>query len=1477
MNFDIFNCLLIGEGSLLIECATILIEKKHQIIGILSPDKTVADWAKRYQIDYYKNRRELLTKSTQSRCEYIFSIVNNTILDRKILDLADTAINYHDSLLPTYAGVNATSWAILNGELQHGITWHEIELEIDTGKIFKQVKIKLEPQEIALTLNSKCYQAAIASFKELIVELAAQKVIKTPQNLQQRSYFARHQKPPKLGIIDFNNSATAIDSLVRGLNFGNYPNPLATAKLLLKLNVSLDYVIVNKVKILATASTQLPGTIVGLEKNSLIVATTDRDIAIEAICTKQQQIISIEQLVTNYRLEIGQILPQLAPHSIEEIVELSSAIAPSDAYWLKQLTDARTLNLPSKLNSTALEQNNNYQQVRLPFNSKITNFVADSLEVIITAFALYLSRLSGCDRVTLGLDRSIENLWFARYIPCNFIIPAEANFTNLLKTVSARLKLNHKHQTHTTDIVARYPQLNIEKTDYLVLVKVKSRGWGLQGDELTSPHSPSASLAPLKSQVTNNNSLVGDLILIIDRDRAEYFWSYNTQVFSPQTIERMLEQWMTLLEAIASNSQSPVSQLSFVSPLERQQIDRWNQTQFDYPQDKCLHQLFEARVAQNPEAIAIAYRGQYLTYRELEQKANRLASHLRHLGVTAETLVGICVERSLEMVIGLFAILKAGGAYLPLDPNYPQARLTYLLEDARVDILLTQEKLLACLPQTSAKIVCLDRDWETIDCKKSDFINNVNSDNLAYTIYTSGSTGNPKGVAIEHRSAVNTLYDIERRFQINSQDRILAVSSLSFDLSVYDIFGILGSGGTVIIPQAETCPNPEHWLESIAKEKVTIWNSAPALMELLVNYVNFSKKQLPPSLRLVMLSGDRISLNLVNHLKTLNPQLQIVSLGGATEASIWSIYYPIDNLPPSAKTIPYGRPLGNQYFYIFDRNLQLAPIGVTGELYIGGVGVARGYLHQEELTQEKFIKAPLIKGGWGDCLYKTGDLGRYLEDGNIEFLGRIDNQVKIHGVRVELGEIETTLLQYEDLRETVISIDCNDLEETTLVAYCVLKPQATATSKQLRDFLKTQLPTYAVPQTFVFLDSLPLTPNGKLDRRALSDTPLDRGSRGDLLPPPDRLEWQLSQIWSNILNVKPIGRDENFFDLGGNSLAALRLFEQIQTVFGQSLPLATLFQAPTIAQLVSLMLDRGWSASWSSLVSIQPHGKQSPFFCVHPIGGNVLSYRTLAEALGKERPFYGLQARGLDGEQMPLTSIDAIAASYLEEIRLIQPHGPYFLGGHSFGGFVAFEMAQQLYRQGETVGVLALFDCLGPNSYDKYPFAQWLSIHLHNLAQLSAREKFAYFSERIEYLLQSKIPWCWQEKYFKSIEFMLSPEQRLISRIENIHFQAKQKYTPTVYPGKLTLFRAQIRQANSYFDPYGGWGGLALGGIDFYEVPGDHHSLLFKPENSKILAEKLKYILDNFIDRSWCDELSQISQTMLVDCLYFDDHNLYKS
>ncbi|MFM2311134.1 MAG: hypothetical protein RLZZ04_410 [Cyanobacteriota bacterium] len=1470
-----FNCLLIGTGSLLIECAEILIRNNHRIIGIVSADQAIASWAEKNNLVHCKNLQQFKQLFAQAAFDYLFSIVNPTILEPEILNLADLAINYHDALLPAYAGLNATSWAIINGEKYHGITWHKINQGIDTGKILKQVKIELDASETALTLNTKCYQAAITSFQELITELESKKITVKSQDLQQRSYFPRHQKPSRFGIIDFNCDATVIDNLVRGLNFGNYPNPLGTAKLVLNSTLdlgcaldALDYVIVTQVKILATKSTQLPGTIVAIEPGQLIVATASQDIALATIVNQQNQPQAIAQLTADYQLAVGQKLPEIDPKKIWEVVHKGRQIAPGETYWLQQLSRGRSLSLPFEQNCESNKSNNDnngqhHQQpvklVKLSLSSRVTDLLGESLEVPIAAWAIYLARLSGNNQLTLGFDRLTADPWFARYVPCNLTISLKQDFTQVLKTVKKRLALNQKYPTYGTDLVARYPQLAANQTNFSVVV------------------------TPLNSETQTalvpDNFSSSHLALMINQQEAKYWWSYNPEVFSAEAIAIMVEQWTTLLEGIASNRNAPVSQLPLISPAEGQKIlGEWNDTASNYPQDRCLHQLFEVQAAANPQAVALVCQGESLTYGELEQQAHQLACYLQSLGVQKETLVGVCLERSLAMIISLFAILKAGGAYLPLDPSYPPARLTYLLEDAAAGIVITQSKLRDRLPATSAQVVCLDQEWQRVLGSHNDLLPQENSHNLAYVIYTSGSTGHPKGVEIEHHSVVNTLCDLEQRFKVTSQDRILAVSSLSFDLSVYDIFGILGSGGTVIMPPPEHCPNPEHWLELMTQEQVTIWNSAPALMELLIDYLVTNHQPLPPSLRLVLLSGDRISPNVVMQLQNLNSQLQIISLGGATEASIWSIYYPIDHPITSAETIPYGRPLNNQSFYVLDAELQLMPVGVTGELYIGGVGVARGYLHRQELTATKFISNPFLKKPpleqrvRGNRLYKTGDLGRYMADGNIEFLGRIDNQVKIRGVRIELGEIETTLLQYPGIKESLVAVSQTEARaassspQTSLVAYCVLKTNFNITSRQLRDFLRSKIPAYAIPATFVFLDAFPLTPNGKIDRQALVASPVKQlETAKDFLPPQDRLEWQLSQIWSRVLRVKPIGRDDNFFELGGNSLLALRLFEQIQSTFGKNLPLATLFQAPTIGQLASLMLEQGWSASWSSLVSMQPYGDRTPLFCVHSIGGNVLAYRLVATALGTERPVYGLQARGLDGKQTPLISVEKMAANYLEEIKLIQPQGPYFLAGHSFGGLVAWEMAQQLTRKGETVAVLALFDTFGPNyqtQYTKHTLSQWLSIHFKNINRLPRGEKLAYFLARLEYNLKSKIPQSWQQKYSQIVDLRLSPEQKLMSRIGKLNLVAQEQYTPSVYPGKLTLFRAEIRRPYGCFDPNGGWSEMALGGITVEEIPGDHIGILVKRENSEILAAKLKEVLLDSADQAQYSDCPQIKSTL---------------
>ncbi|MEG4572782.1 amino acid adenylation domain-containing protein [Microcoleus sp. N3A4] len=718
-------------------------------------------------------------------------------------------------------------------------------------------------------------------------------------------------------------------------------------------------------------------------------------------------------------------------------------------------------------------------------------------------------------------------------------------------------------------------------------------------------------------------------------------------------------------------------------------------------QDTCIHQLFEFQVERSPDAIAVIFEGKQLTYQELNTQANQLANYLKTLGIGPEVLVAACVERSLEMVVGLLGILKAGGAYVPLDPNYPQNRLAFMLEHSQTPVLLTQQHLVESLPEHQAQIICLDGNSKTLDrFSKENPDSEVTPDNLAYVIYTSGSTGQPKGVAIEHRGAVNTLLDINQRFEVEAGDRVLALSSLSFDLSVYDIFGLLAAGGTVVIPKVSATPDPADWVEAIARSQVTIWNSAPALMQMLVDYAAAHSNTLSSSLRLVLLSGDWIPLTLPDQIKALveselnqplpNPPLSkgrgldrtelasavgepstlaVIGLGGATEASIWSILYPIETVDPAWKSIPYGRSMTNQKFYVLNEAMEPCNEGEVGELYIGGIGLARCYWRDEEKTSKRFITHPHT----GDRLYCTGDLGRYLPDGNIEFQGRIDHQVKIRGFRIELGEIEAVLGQHPDVQIAVVTAQEDVPGQKRLIAYLVSKvtaertpfnseclaefdgdrsvklqtedisvggigvvgvPDNCSTSQRvrlrlmlpgdaeercfegtvawcqgnqagielsltpteeaviqqsidylletqgflkflqrtaagkLRNFLKDKLPDYMVPSSFVFLKTLPLTPNGKIDRQKLLAPAVKISEVGqDYVAPQTPVEEVVAGIWAEVLGLERVGIRDKFLELGGHSLLVTQIATRMRDTFQVELPLRTLFESVTVADL----------------------------------------------------------------------------------------------------------------------------------------------------------------------------------------------------------------------------------------------------------------------------------------------------------------------
>jgi len=647
-----------------------------------------------------------------------------------------------------------------------------------------------------------------------------------------------------------------------------------------------------------------------------------------------------------------------------------------------------------------------------------------------------------------------------------------------------------------------------------------------------------------------------------------YNWDVVEEIFPEGLIADMFDAYCRLLQRLADDEQVwNLSKLELAPAAQLELQAATNATDQPIPQG-LLHTLFVAQVTLRPHHLAVVSGNHRLTYEELDRRSNQLARRLRELGARPNKLVAVMMNKGWEQVVAVLAILKSGAAYLPIDGEVPGERLAYLLTHGEVEILLTQSWLDDCLqwPQGVLRLRVDDLELAGIDTRQLTVVQQ--QDDLAYVIYTSGSTGQPKGVMIDHRGAVNTILDLNERFAVGEGDRVLALSSLSFDLSVYDIFGMLAAGGTIVMPTSEAKRVPSAWAELIDGEKVTIWNTVPALMEMLVDYAETAERTLPPSLRLVWLSGDWIPLRLPDRIKRLATGANVISMGGATEASIWSILYPIDAVNAEWKSIPYGRPMVNQKFYVLNERMQTCPVWVVGQLYIGGVGLAKGYWRDEEKTQRSFINHP----DTAERLYRTGDMGRYLPDGNIEFLGREDSQVKVHGYRIELGEIETALAEHESVRAVVVSAVGERQANKHLVAYVVAEAGPELSAGALGRFLRGKLPEYMVPTTFVFMESLPLNANGKIDRRSLPAPDKARASNDDVfMLPRTPEEGVLAQMCAQVLGIEEVGIYDNFFELGGDSVLATRLFYQLREAFNVELPLAVLFTSPTVADLAQAM------------------------------------------------------------------------------------------------------------------------------------------------------------------------------------------------------------------------------------------------------------------------------------------------------------------
>lgn len=938
------------------------------------------------------------------------------------------------------------------------------------------------------------------------------------------------------------------------------------------------------------------------------------------------------------------------------------------------------------------------------------------------------------------------------------------------------------------------------------------------------------------------------------------WFEYSTALFDATTIERMAGHYGTLLASVVANPEQRLSSLPLLTDAERDVATAVVSGARRVPSTAGVHQLFAAQAARAPDAAAIVgldEAGQpveRLTYRELDHRANRLAHRLQALGVQPDLPVGLCLERSADFIVGMLGILRAGGAYLPLDPDYPTERLRSTVEEASVPVIVTRMTLSDRFAGSNRQIVAIE-DLQLMSDSATVADGGAGPDRLAYVMFTAGSTGVPKGVAVPHRAIVNLVRDPDY-VSLTPADRVAQAANATFDAATFEIWGALLNGAQVVVIPSTIVLSPATLVQTLERQGVTVLFLTTAVFHQVA-------RQCPSGLRgvrQVLFGGEAVDPRRVAAVLEHGAPERLLHVYGPTETTTFATWHRVERVEPGATTIPIGRPIAGVSIEVLDTAGQRVPVGVPGELYVGGLGVACGYLGAPDLTAERFL--PDSSGVTsGERLYRTGDRVRLLTSGNLEFLSRLDRQVKVRGFRIEPGEIETALKRHPAVTDAIVVTWPVGTDDTRLVAYVVSPADPPTTAGELRRFLAASLPSHLVPAAFLVLDALPLTPVGKIDLAALpppkTASPEPEASH---VAPRTPIEAALIAVWTDLLDVEPIGVEDDFFDLGGHSLLVTRAMAGVRDRFGVELPVQTLFEAPTIAALAERIaagrVAPGLAPSShgpSSLVLLQPGGSRRPVFVV-PGGqadaNRLFHFARLAREVGDNRAFYGFLAQGRAAEgdhERPQVWLDAMAGSYVAEMRARQPDGPYLLVGACVGGVVAVEMARQLLDQGERVGLLALFDTWNPALRDRFPdLVVDEDSPIPPALTPRRRARIGAAARGVSRTLVAKMPVGLKRATARRLPRLVATVRRLpaphgnrVPRRQRPRGWAIYQTRPRPFPGRIVLFANDDWRR---FDATLGWEGVARDGVELQLLPGGHHHYLVN--NMPAIAARLRAYID---------------------------------
>ena len=1065
--------------------------------------------------------------------------------------------------------------------------------------------------------------------------------------------------------------------------------------------------------------------------------------------------------------------------------------------------------------------------------------------IMLGAWALLLARQSGETDIVFGSTKTTRQ---------GTIPEAERMVGQFLATVPVRVMVEPDAPVRDWLRNVRARWLSIRGREYLSLVDIKKVSALPASRALfdslvvfenyrfpTKLHNQGGAWAHRDFRLLENTGFPLSFLVYGD-DALAMQIGYTANRFQDQTIERLLGELSRILAAWGEDATQPLWRTPTLAPAEEEFLlrDR-NATDMAYPRERALAQLIEEQVERTPESIAVVAGDERLTYRELNSRANRLARELIDHGAGPDRLIGICLQRSAAMLVAMLAVVKSGGAYLPLDPHLPVARREYMVEDSEIAMLITEESLRAELPPYAGPVVTVDAAG-TAKTHGADRSENVNApvqpENLAYVIYTSGSTGKPKGVEVTRGSLLNFLWSMREWLEFNGANRVLAVTTISFDIAGLEIWLPWLVGAQVVLASREQAADGTQLKDLVERHAVTFVQATPVTWRLLLQagWTGDSNMQ-------IVCGGEAMPPELAHKLAPIVGRLW--NLYGPTETTIWSTGFQV---PPAGGPVLIGRPIGNTQCYILDEHGQPVPLGAPGELYIAGDGLARGYLKRPALTAEKFVPNPFRPG---TRMYRTGDLARLHSDGNIECLGRTDDQVKIRGFRIELGEIQNLLAHYAGVSQAVVIAREDTPGDKRLVAYIVPEKDAIR-GADLRAYMKDHLPEYMIPAAYVSLGALPLTANGKVDKKSLPAPDTATGpAGGNAVPPRTYVEKQLSEIWEELFSLPQVSVEDDFFELGGHSLMALSMMTRITQVFGERLSLNALFESPTIVKLAKHIERHQKTFGQHTLVSIQASGSRPPVFWIP--GGAALGLfrlRHLVTRLGPDQPVYGLGSSHPKSLQ-DVEGVEQRAANYLELVRQVQPHGPYCFAGFCAGGLVAYEMAQRLAADGEAVAFVGMINCWFPN-YPAGRAGRLLSRlqqfwHKLRVARQQGTTLWGFIQQRRLVRRETEVERAALEAARREVSqqgFQEIDQSKNEVLLEATAARFEQ-YVPKPYPGRISLFISDEEAAaglSEGLDPRFAWVPYAAG-HEVREFPGGHGAVLEMPY-AATFAETLKAALE---------------------------------